>query len=72
MTVQPLTPTRPEQWHRRLCPVTDQLLLCGDLHPHGAKALDQLDGWVAAGITHIVDVRADYEVGDDQIGRAHV
>jgi len=60
-----LTPSRPERWHRRLCPVTDQLLLCGDLHHHGAAAIAQLAGWVAAGVTHIVDVRADYEVGDD-------
>ena len=55
---------QPELWHRTLCPVTEQLLLCGDLAP-GAAARAQLAGWVEAGVTHILDVRLDEEVGAD-------
>ncbi len=57
--------TKPEQWHRTLCPVTEQLLLCGDLAPGDAAARAQLDAWVDAGITHILDVRLDCEVRGD-------
>lgn len=49
-----------EAWHRRLCEVTDWLSLCGDLPPDPDLALDQLDEWVAAGITDIVDVRQEW------------
>jgi protein-tyrosine phosphatase len=65
MTATTAGVSRPELWHRLLCPVTGQFLLCGDLHPRIERARDQLAGWVDAGVTHIVDVRADYEVGRD-------
>lgn len=57
--------SNPEAWHRTLCPVTDQLLLCGDLAEDRTAARTQLAGWVDAGVTHIVDARLDVELGDD-------
>ena len=57
--------SRPDLWHRTLCPVTEQVLLCGDLAPGVAAARAQLQGWVEAGVTHILDVRLDQEVGFD-------
>lgn len=55
----PSWPVRPESWWRRLCPVTMQLLLSGDLHPTASLASAQLDAWIEAGVTHILDVRSE-------------
>ena len=60
----PVIVSDPASWWRRLCRVTDQLHLCGDL-PHGFRdAKRDLKGWVAAGVTHIVDVRGEYSDQD--------
>jgi dual specificity phosphatase 3 len=50
----------PAAWWRRLCPVTPQLMLCGDLHENRRKAAVQMSQWVDAGVTHILDVRGEY------------
>jgi dual specificity phosphatase 3 len=51
----------PAAWWRRLCFVDDtRLAICGDLPSDDDAALAQLEGWVAAGITHIVDVREEH------------
>lgn len=56
----PSTPDDAALWWRRLCPVTDQLLLCGDL-PHDRRAaVAQMVEWIDAGVTHILDVRGEY------------
>lgn len=50
----------PHQWWRRLCWVTPQLALSGDL-PEGYDAkLRGLREWVDAGITHVVDTRLEH------------
>lgn len=54
------TEYKPESWWRQLCEVTDRLFLCGDL-PHEQGDFDRmLQGWVDAGITHIVDLRGEW------------
>ena len=50
----------PASWWRKLCEVTDQLFVCGDL-PHDPTKFElMLTEWVNAGITHIVDVRGEW------------
>jgi predicted protein tyrosine phosphatase len=56
----PSFPADPKVWWRRLCPVTPQISLCGDLHENRRLAAQQLDGWMASGVTHILDVRGEY------------
>ena len=51
---------QPETWWRELCWVTDQICVTGDLNSDRLEALEQLDGWVEAGVTHIADVRAEW------------
>ena len=46
-------------WWRRICWVTPQLALSGDLGDDMASMKRHLDEWVDAGITHIVDVRVE-------------
>ena len=46
-------------WWRRICWVTPQLALSGDLGDDIASMKHHLDEWVDAGITHIVDVRVE-------------
>jgi len=50
----------PSVWWRTLCFVTDQLIVTGDLHARRDLAEKQLDDWAAAGVTHIVDVRGEW------------
>ncbi len=56
----PCFPADPKAWWRRLCPVTSQISLCGDLHEDPHLAAEQLDGWISSGVTHILDVRSEY------------
>ena len=49
-----------DTWHRRLCPVTDWLVLSGDLHHDPVRAERQVAGWAVAGITHVIDVREEW------------
>ncbi len=46
-------------WHRRLCSVTDQLVLSGDLPYDDDEALQLLGEWTEAGITHVLDTRTE-------------
>jgi dual specificity phosphatase 3 len=46
-------------WWRRICWVTPQLALCGDLGDDIGPMKRHLSEWVGAGITHIVDVRVE-------------
>jgi dual specificity phosphatase 3 len=52
--------TDPAGWWRHLCWVTDRLALCGDLSHDRDLACNQLVDWQAAGVTHIIDVRAEW------------
>ena len=54
-----------EQWHRALCPVTEQITISGDLHEDPQRALAQIAGWRDAGITHVLDTR--YEWTDEDL-----
>jgi hypothetical protein len=56
-------PADPKAWWRRLCPLTPQISLCGDLHENSRRAAAQLDEWVASGVTHILDVRSEFTDG---------
>ena len=47
-------------WHRRLCTVTDWLVLSGDLHQDPHVAEEQIVGWTDSGITHVIDVRDEW------------
>jgi hypothetical protein len=48
------------EWHRRLCPVTEQIIISGDLSEELTQALRQLDGWKRAGISHVLDTRIEW------------
>ena len=50
----------PAKWWRKLCKVTEQLFVCGDLPHNPAKFELMLAEWVDAGVTHIVDVRGEW------------
>ncbi len=51
-------------WHRRLCPVTERLVISGDLHENPERAVAQLAGWERAGITHVLDTRYEWSDAD--------
>ena len=60
-TPTPLSPSQdPLNWHRTVCRVTDRLILTGDLHEQRDRAIEQLGGWQAEGVTDILDVRGEY------------
>ena len=52
------------QWHRTVCPVTDWLVISGDLPNDRQDAEDKLAEWIAAGVTDIVDVREEWSDED--------
>jgi dual specificity phosphatase 3 len=54
------TPPDPASWWRRLGWVTDRIAVSGDLPHDRDQARRQLDEWRAAGVTHIVDVRGEW------------
>jgi hypothetical protein len=60
-TLKP-TPTWSDiaSWHRRLSPITNQLIISGDLNEDPALATVQLAEWQQAGITHILDTREEW------------
>ena len=47
-------------WHRRLCPVTDRIVVSGDLHEDPERATSQLELWTQSGITHVLDTRSEW------------
>lgn len=47
-------------WHRRICPVTEWLLISGDLPSRPVDAAQKLQEWLEAGVTDIVDVRGEW------------
>jgi len=57
-----LTPTYFDitRWHRRLSPLTNQLVISGDLNEDPTLATIQLAEWQHAGITHILDTREEW------------
>jgi len=57
MTISPLDPAH---YWRQICRVTDRLVVTGDLPEHHGAARRQLDSWVDAGVTVIVDVRGEW------------
>jgi hypothetical protein len=48
------------EWWRRLCEVTPNLVLSGDLHWCEERAISQLAEWSEFGITHIIDCRGEH------------
>ncbi len=55
----------PALWHRRFCAITPWLALSGDLDTTVASNAErQLTEWIDNGITHIVDLRGEWN--DDQ------
>ncbi len=49
-----------ETWRWRIREVTNGLFVSGDLHHSDDAAAAQLADWVAAGVTHILDVREEW------------
>jgi protein-tyrosine phosphatase len=47
-------------WHRTLCPVTDQIIVSGDLSDDPGVAAEQIDQWERIGVTHVIDTRAEW------------
>tara|TARA_B100000029_G_scaffold516281_1_gene628374 strand:- start:3684 stop:4289 length:606 start_codon:yes stop_codon:yes gene_type:complete len=47
-------------WWRRLCEVTPNLVLSGDLHHDEDKAIIQIEEWRSMGITHVIDCRNEW------------
>ena len=64
MTTIDIATKQPETCWRELCWVTDQICVTGDLSGDRLEALNQLDRWVNAGVTHIADVRAEWSDED--------
>jgi protein-tyrosine phosphatase len=58
--VTELSPDSIASWHRRICPVTDWLLISGDLPSRPVDAYKKLHEWIEAGVTDIVDVRGEW------------
>jgi dual specificity phosphatase 3 len=59
------TPPDPLDWHRRLCVVNPWLIVSGDLDTSNpAVGLLQLQEWIDAGITDIVDLRGEWHDTD--------
>ncbi len=56
----PSAPSVPELHVANAAFVTDRLAVGGDLSPNFARAREQLDELVGAGITHIVDLREEW------------
>ena len=52
------------QWHRQLCPLTDGIIISGDLSEDPDQAIQQLKRWEQAGITHILDTRSEWSDED--------
>jgi dual specificity phosphatase 3 len=52
------------EWHRRLCPITPQIIISGDLSEDSDRAVDQIDGWKRAGISHVLDTRIEWSDED--------
>ena len=57
------------EWHRRICPVTERLLLSGDLHEAPEQAVAQLEDWKRHGVTHILDCRVEHS--DERLVRRY-
>ncbi len=57
---QTATATLPELTAANAVFVTERIAVGGDLSPHFATARTQLDELIAAGITHIVDLRSEW------------
>ena len=55
----PQRPIDPASIHREICVVTNQLVISGDLPSNYGAKFDQLDKWVDAGITDVIDVREE-------------
>lgn len=47
-------------WHRRLSPASEWLVLSGDLHHLRPRAERQIAAWRDAGITAVIDCRAEW------------
>lgn len=57
--VDPAASLDPAAWWRTLCWVTDRVALSGDLPSDQQRAIEHLEVWTAAGVTHVVDVRGE-------------
>ena len=55
-----ISPDSIASWHRRVCSVTDWLLISGDLPSRPIDAFKKLHEWLEAGVTDIVDVRGEW------------
>lgn len=56
-------------WHRQLCPLTDGIVVSGDLSEDPDQAVQQLKRWQKAGITHVLDTRLEWS--DEELVAEH-
>ena len=56
--------SKASSWRGRLDLVTDRIVLSGDLPRDEVRAVEALTGWQAAGVTHVLDTRAELDEGD--------
>jgi hypothetical protein len=48
------------EWHRCLCPISEQIIISGDLSEELPLALRQIEGWKRAGISRDLDTRIEW------------
>lgn len=58
-----------DKWRWTIGSITDGLLVGGDLPQYEPEAIQMLDSWVEAGVTHILDVRGEYS--DERLVARH-
>ena len=59
--VAPERPASPSRWWREVCPIAGtRLVISGDLPGWGTQFGEHLQRWVTAGVTHIIDVRDEW------------
>ncbi len=54
-------PTNPAGWWRTICPIEGtRLVISGDLPFGGPAFAEQLGRWVESGVSHVIDVRSEW------------
>lgn len=57
--IHEVRPADPVQWWRTICEVTPRVFLSGGLSHNRKNALEQLNNWSAAGVTHYIAVHEE-------------
>lgn len=58
-------PAQPAEWWRRICPIEGtRLVISGDLPGRAPHFAEHLSRWVQSGVSHIIDVRSEWNDGE--------